>query len=272
MPTESYNKSHGSEATIWWARGAHPARPPKQNQAMSESTAWGLGIGLVVFGPLLNFVLLWVIAVRIEAQFPTRFNKSGSWFAALLVVLGIHAALVVPGMLNFSNVCAADGTPTISQRVKVDTVYFDQLAGYEAESILKPTHGADNKPRPFRTLEFKTHDKAKDIDRYSLSDDGRIKRSKVSTSSDGKPELLAKYGVNKRHNDFGFTSRGFQTSIYEISTGVQMAKGATILFHGGWLSFLRPIALSDCPAVGTKNWRIAVDLPQYVLGGYEPKN
>jgi hypothetical protein len=242
---------------------------------MSESTAWGLGIGLVVLGPFLNFVLLWLIAKWLMSYFPKRLsgNYSLSYLAAFVVLIGFHAVLVVPGMINFSKVCVSGGKPVVSDRVRVEAVYFDRLMEHEAESILRPAYAVDKTPRPFRIVEFKTHDRAKDIERYTLDEYGTINRSKVTLSGDGKPELIARYGVNKQHTDFGFTSSGFETSVYEIATNREIAKSANIMFHGGWLQFLRFMSgWSNCPDTGTKEWKVTYRLPEYVLGGYEPSD
>lgn len=240
---------------------------------MSESTAWGLGIGLVVLGPLLNFVLLWLVAKCLRSFFPERFRDNGSlnYLTAFAVLIGLHAVLVVPGMINFSKACASDGKLVVSDRVKVEAVYFDRLMQYEAESMLRPAYAGDKAPRPFRIVEFKTHDRATEFERYTLDEYGTIDRSKVSIGGDGKPELIARYGVNKRHTDFGFTSAGFVTSVYEIATKKEIAKGASIMFHGGWLQFLRfMIGWMNCPDTGTQDWKVNYRLPEYVLGGYEP--
>jgi hypothetical protein len=137
---------------------------------------------------------------------------------------------------------------------------------------LRPAYAGDKAPRPFRIVEFKTHDRAKDIERFALDEYGTINRSKVPLGVDGKPDLIARYGVTKRHIDFGFTSSGFGTSVYEIATKKEIAKSASIMFHGGWLQFLRfMIGSSNCPDTGTKDWRTNYHLAQHVLGGYEAR-
>lgn len=189
------------------------------------------------------------------------------WFAIGSFFL-FHALLVMPGQVRFSYLCAEQGTPVVEERVRVDTVFFDRLAGYEASELLKPSSALS--PAPFTTIEFKDYSYGNKPTRATLGSKGNVVFSEIASSAGAVIAYTAKYGVNKRHVDFGLQNSGFVTSIYEVSSMKEIAKSSWIAFDGGALQFLRfTMGMKTCPD-DSSTFQIDHWFPQHVLGGYEP--
>lgn len=237
-----------------------------------------MGWWLIIFGPLLNIPIGYAI-YSLAKPFSIRFANPAA--AALLApVIGLalfHAALVVPGYLKFRSICTAHGSPVIHERIRVSSIYVDEIPGYQAYEYLRC--GSDfcvaNRTAlhpPFQTIETSNSERRTGAIRYVNDPNGKARTEQIPRLSDGTYDFQAKYGVRKKFVDYGWTTRGFETTVYERATGRELGHARRLSFDGGYLQFLRfTLGSAHCPSIESgqsdDDSLTAGNLPAIILGG-----
>ena len=240
-----------------------------------------MGWFLVIFGSLLN-IPIGVAVYAFAKPFVTRFNNPPA--VALLISLiglaGFHAALVVPGYLQFRALCVQHGTPMIDERVRVEAVYIEEIQGYQAHEYLRCGNDfcVENRTPvnpPFRIVETSDSMGRAGSIRYVNDPNGKARSEPLPKRGDGSNDWQAKYGVRKKYVDYGWTNAGFETTVYERATGRELGHARQLMFGGGYLQFLRAtFRMAHCPSTDTGqsdgDLLTASNLPAIILGGRPP--
>ena len=236
-----------------------------------ESLAWGIGILLAIFGPLLLIPVTWFLY-----RFGTR-PAALSWLVprvspisarctalmvSMLLVGGSLSFSYFPGKWEFDRLCAEHAVPTVSERVMADSFYRSRLYPYEARQFLE----GDS----FEFVEAPHMYKDESYVRYSRANSEEIQEEEVETP-------ISRYGVRE---DFWELPHGIlmtQKTVYEMDGDRELAKAANISYQGGSLSlFLGAYAMSSCPDIrsteGSRNFNTFYYLESIVLRATEEES
>lgn len=211
---------------------------------MSESAAFGLGILLGVFGPLLLVPVVWAIA-----RWPLR-RLIGKWaehrfgalsgFVRLLVATLLVVAVVLvsylPGRMEYEHLCEVH-TPVIEKATDVPGFYATKLYPYKAEPFLREwgfTYvEAPDMYQKGRTL------------RYEVGSNGETVVTEV-------PAPSSRYAVSDIFHELGNTLMLDEKRVYEMATGRELAHAGSVTYLGGYLHLVLGVyGLSTCPRPGT---------------------
>lgn len=231
-----------------------------------ESFAFGIGILLAVFEPLLLIPVIWLVYRMVvrpvvqSALVPRVSNGTARGIALILsflVVAGVLSVSYFPGRWEFDRLCSAHATPMVSDRIRTSSFYRSRLYPYEARQFLE-----DN---AFVSLEAPHMYKKGMYVRYSKTADGDMREEEVST-------VRSRYGVRERLSMPWSGIVMTQKVIYEMATARELARAAHIVYEGGSLSlFLGVYAMSSCPdirsAEDSQHFKTFYDLEHIVLRG-----
>lgn len=213
---------------------------------MSESMAWGIGILLAMFGPLLFLPAIWAIArwpLRwlIGAWADRRFGAVAGVARWLLATALVAAAVLVsywPGRMEYERLCAERAEPVIREVVDVPGFYATELYPYSAERFLREWGfsyvEAPDMYKKGRTL------------RYAVGADGKTVVTEI-------PAPTSRYAVSDTFRELGNTLMLNEKRVFELATGRELARAGSVAYHGGhlWL-MLGGYGMSNCPNPGTE--------------------
>ena len=237
-----------------------------------------MGWWLIIFGPLLNIPIGYAI-YALAKPFTIKFAcpASAALLAPVIGLTAFHAVLILPGYLTFRSICAEHGTPVIRERVRVPSIYVDEIPGYQAYEYLRcgSDFCVENRTAlqpPFHTIETSNSERRNEPIRYVNDPNGKARAEPIPKLSDGTYDFQAKYGVRKKFVDYGWTNRGFETTVYERATGRELGRARRVLFDGGYLQFLRfTYGSADCPSIESgqtdDDSLTSSNLPAIILGG-----
>ena len=243
------------------------AQPRRERYTLEIVGDLGFGIGvlLVIFGPLLLIPIAWLVdrfAMRpivVPALVPRLSAAGARWVSLTLSILILGATLALsyfPGKREFDRLCSEHATPSISNRVHADGFYRTRLYAYEAKRFLDS----------FRFVE------APDLYKDGVS----LRYSKVG--DDVRQEealtLRSRYGVREDFSEMAFGIMMTEKHIYEMATSRELAKAAHITYTGGPLSlFLGGYGMSSCPDIrseeGARDFQTFYNLETVILRGAE---
>lgn len=231
-----------------------------------EGFAFGVGILLAIFGPLLLIPVIWLV-YRLAAS-PVLLSRAGpriSGRRARMVALALSATVVVgavglsylPGRWEFERLCVEHATPSVAERVRTSSYYRNRLFPYEARQILEEDG--------FTSVEAPHPYEAGTLVRYSLTAGGDISEEEVAA-----PE--SRYGVRHTFSQLSYGIVMTEKVVYEMATSRQLARAAHIAYGGGPLSlFLGTLGMASCPDIrsadGSRHFETFYDLEALVLRG-----
>ncbi len=213
----------------------------------------GIGMLLVIFGPLLLIPLTWALY-----RFVFRRWFASRW-TALAVAAGFVAAALalsyLPGKRAFDDHCQDHGPPQVAQQVRVEGFYRDELFAYEAANYVTQDG--------FRFVEAPDPYEEGVLLRYTMGANGQVRQEEIA-------ELSSVYGVRKSFSELDHGISLTEKTVYEIATRRQLANAVESVYHGGPLSLLLGSAGSaSCPDIrnpkGSREFRIFYDLEKIVL-------
>lgn len=226
-----------------------------------EGLAFGLGVLLAIFAPLLLIPLTWLVhrlAMRriVATVLPPAAAGGARWLSPVLSVALLGAVLVasyLPGRWAFDELCAAHATPAVSERVDAEGFFRSRLYPYEAARWLETFAWVEGP--------YLYEDGA--LVRYTRAGD-EVREERVTT-------LESRYGVREEFSELDHGILMTEKTVYEIESGRVLARAANILYQGGPLSLLfGSWAMSSCPdiltAQGSEAFRTFYDLETIVLG------
>ena len=243
---------------------AQPRRECYTLQIMAD-LGFGIGVLLVIFGPLLLIPIAWLVdrfAMRpivVPALVPRVSAAGARWVSLALSILILGATLALsyfPGKREFDRLCSEHATPSISNRVHADGFYRTRLFAYEAKRFLAS----------FRFVE--APDPYKDGVRLRYSKVGNdVRQEEVLT-------LRSRYGVREDFSAMAFGITMTEKHIYEMATSRELAKAAHITYEGGPLAlFLGVSGMSACPDIrseeGARDFQTFYNLETVILRGAE---
>ncbi len=213
---------------------------------MSESMAWGIGILLAMFGPLLFLPAIWAIArwpLRwlIGAWTDRRFGAVAGVARWLLATALVAAAVLVsylPGRMKYERLCAEHAEPVILEVVDVPGFYATDLYPYSAERFLREWGfsyvEAPDMYKKGRTL------------RYAVGADGKTVVTEI-------PAPASRYAVSDTFRQLGNTLGLNEKRVFEMASGRELAHAGSVIYHGGYLGpVLGVYGMSACPRSGTE--------------------
>jgi hypothetical protein len=221
----------------------------------------GVGVLLVLFGPLLLIPITWLFyrfAVRpivVRVCVPRVSEKDArliSWGVAVLAVVAALASAYFPGKRDFDQLCSEHATPRISDRVNVQGFFRSRLYPYEARRFLER----------FEFVEAPHMYKEGLNVRYAKAGD-ELREEEVTA-------LRSVYGVQENLSELSFGITSTQKRIYEIATDRELAKASHITYQGGplWL-LLGSYGTSSCPDIrseeGSRDFQTSYELETIVL-------
>jgi hypothetical protein len=222
-----------------------------------EGLAFGLGILLAIFGPLLLMPLTWLVYRFVVRQLvmrllPPSLAGGAGWLLSACIVAAALAISYFPGKWRYDRLCAERATPEVSARVRAEGFFRSRLYPYEAARWLE-TFAWVEAPDLY---EDGVHV------RYSKAGD-EVRQEQINA-------LRSRYGVRE---DFSESSDGIlitEKTVYEMASGHELARATNILYQGGPLAlFLGSWAMSSCPDIlteqGSKDFRTFYDLETIVL-------
>ncbi|MCP5110722.1 MAG: hypothetical protein GY953_07805 [bacterium] len=198
---------------------------------------------LVVLGPLLLIPITWVLyrfAARpiLAALLRPRASESSLRWASLAITAFVVAVTLAgsyfPGKREFDRLCSEHAVPSIADRVEVDGFFRTRMFPYEAKGFLESFSFVEA-PDPYR----------EDVTLRYVRDGDDVRRDEVTARQ-------SRYVVRQRFSqlDFGITMT--EKYIYELATRRELARAASINYHGGPLSLLLGVyAMSSCPDIRT---------------------
>jgi len=225
----------------------------------------GLGVLLVLIGPLLNLPVIWgvhrwlarplsqkYLAPRVGPANARRIGLLGS-----VAVIGlVHALAYLPGKRRFDSACEAESTPRVLATVTARGFYRTRLFPYEAHRFLNDS-GFEyvEGPNPYQQRAYV---------RYRLGDDGEV----IDESID---EPMSRYEVEEILTQNGGITIS-RKRIRERASGQEIGRAAHILHSGGRLSLLLGTwGMSSCPDIrteqGSRDFRLYYDFVKVVLRG-----
>jgi hypothetical protein len=208
---------------------------------MSESMAWGIGLLLAMFGPLLFLPLIWAIA-----RWPLRW-LIGAWtersFGAaagvarwLLATVVVGVAVLVsylPGRMEYEQLCAEHAEPVIREVVDVPGFYATELYPYSAERFLREWG--------FSYIEAPDMYKKGRTLRYAVGADNKTAVTEV-------PAPASRYAVRDTFRELGNTLTLNEKQVFELATGRELARAGSVVYHGGHLRLMLGVyGMSNCP-------------------------
>lgn len=229
---------------------------------MSESTGFGLGIIIAVFGPLLLIPVIFVIA-----RWPLRLLIGGwadrlfgalSGFVRFLVATILVAAVVfatyLPGRMEYEHLCEVHA-PVIAEVVDVPGFYATELYPYRAERFLREWG--------FTYIEAPDMYKKERTLRYELGGDGKTIVTEIPTPT-------SRYAVSDTFRELGNTLVLNEKRVFEMTTGRELAHAGSVTYHGGYLRLILGVyGMSNCPhprtAKGSQQFADYYYLEQKVL-------
>ena len=237
-----------------------------------------MGWWLIIFGPLLNIPIGYAFYAFAKSRSVRFANPAQAALLAPVIGLSVfHALLVLPGHFNFRSICTEHGTPVIHERVRVSSIYVDEIPGYQAYEYLRCGRDfcVENRTAlkpPFQTVETGSIERRTGAIRYVNDPNGRARAEPIPKLADGTYDFQAKYGVRKKFVDYGWTTRGFETTVYERATGRELGHARQLSFDGGYLQFLRfTFGSAYCPSIDSDqsdgDLLTAGNLPAIILGG-----
>jgi hypothetical protein len=211
---------------------------------MSESTGFGLGIIIAVFGPLLL-----IPAVFIIARWPLR-RWAGKWAnqrfgsdsgVMLMVMAAVVVAVIVlasylPGRMEYEHLCEVHA-PVITEVTDAPGFYVTELYAYQAENFLREWG--------FSYVEAPDMYKEGRILRYEVGNDGKTIVTEIAAPT-------SRYTVSDTTRKLGNTLVLHEKRIFETATGREMAHAGGVTYHGGYLHLVLGVyGMSSCPSPGT---------------------
>ena len=215
----------------------------------------GLGVLLAVVGPILLIPVIWLLyRFVLKPFFGSRWQAVA---VAVAVVVLVLAATYFPGKEGFDRMCAEEGSPVVTRRVKAFGFFRTEMFPYEA--VLYITQNGFRfveAPDPFR--------KGVTI-RYSLAPNGEVRQDDAAV-----PQSV--YGVRKTYEMLAGGVAKTEKVIYVLHSGEELARASELVYQGGPLAvFLGTFGLETCPdphsEEGAREFRIFYALESYVLGG-----
>jgi hypothetical protein len=225
----------------------------------------GLGVLLVIIGPLLNLPVIWALHRWLAGPLAQKFlgprigSTNARWIGlvgSVGVVVLVHAVAYLPGKLRFDPLCEAQSTPRILATVEVPGFYRTRLYAYEAQRFLKDGL--------FEYVEGPNMNRQGDYVRYRLGEDGEVVEEPLA-------EPASPYEVEDALTlDGGITIS--RKSIRERSSGREIGRAASLHYSGGPLSLLLGIgAMSSCPDIrteqGSRDFRTYYEFEKVILHG-----
>lgn len=231
-----------------------------------ESFAFGVGILLAIFGPLLLIPVIWLV-YRMAAR-PVLLPSVGrrlSGRSARMVALALSTIVVVgavglsylPGRREFDRLCVQHATPSVAERVRASSYYRNRLFPYEADQILEEDG--------FTSVEAPHPYEAGTLVRYSRAPDGDVRQEEIAA-----PE--SSYGVRHTLSQLSHGIVMTEKVVYEMATDRVLARAAHVVYQGGPLSlFLGTLGMASCPDIrsadGSRHFGTFYDLEALVLRG-----
>jgi hypothetical protein len=223
---------------------------------------------LAVFGPVLLIPITWLIYRFLIKPFflprlPSRIKEGIRPFVgimmSLLIVVATLGLSYFPGKFEFDQLCSEHGEPRVSERVMTDGFFRTRLYPYEANKFLEEDS--------FSFVEAPHMYKKGGYVRYSRDGSGKVREEEVT-------EPISRYGVRDHLSRVSHGIIMNEKIVYEIETGKELAKAASITYEGGPLSFLLGVyAMSSCPDVrtgkGSQDFRTYYDLETLVLRSHK---
>ncbi len=229
----------------------------------------GIGFLLAIFGPLLLVPVTWLLyrlAVRplVQRLAPPTFSTSQAptsnvrwlaWFVSAAIVAVVIVASYLPGRWEFDRMCSQHAVPSVSDQVEARGFFRTRLFPYEAAQYLRDgSFEFVEAPHPYQQGEHV---------RYSRSDAGKIDEQPI-------PTISAAYGVRKTFSELSGSLTMTEKVIYEIATERELARAASINYHGGPLSILLGTSgMTSCPDIlseeGSRHFGTFYELESIVL-------
>jgi len=205
----------------------------------------GLGILLVIFGPLLLIVPMAVVYWLLARSNPVaRFGwpKGTPRFAyamtAALSVLLVVGATYLPGKLEFNRLCESLAEPRLIERARADGFFLDDSTADSFGMRYLRDEG-------FAWFETRDIYKRDGYARYRKEGE-KIVRESVS-------ELTAPYTVQSTFEKRSLGIQVNRVAVTERASGKLLAEAHSVTYHGGPLSLLLVLyGLSSCPSVHTQ--------------------
>jgi len=229
-----------------------------------EDIGFSIGVLLAILGPVLLLPILYLL-YRLGTRplagmiLGSDVTKAGVRFTAFLLAVlllaGVLAVSYYPGKFAFDHLCAEDGVPKITDRVRVEGYYREPLFPYQARQILEEgTFSYLEGPSPYR--------KGVNI-RYLRSETGSPREEEAT-------ELRSRFGVRQTTETVDGGGVMTRKVIYERSTGRELARAASLVYEGGPLSLLLGVyGMSSCPdprtPEGSRNFQTYYNLESMVL-------
>ena len=234
-----------------------------------EDLIIGFGFLLAIFGPLLLVPATWLLyrlAVRplvqrfapptlSTSQAPTSNVKWRAWFVSAAIVAVVMIASYLPGRFEFDRMYSQHAAPSVSDQVEAKGFFRTRLFPYEAAQYLRDgSFEFVEAPHPYREGEYV---------RYSGSGTGKIDEQPI-------PTISAVYGVRETFSELSGSLTMTEKVIYEIATERELARAASINYHGGPLSiFLGTSGMTSCPDIlseeGSRHFGTFYELESIVL-------
>jgi len=226
----------------------------------------GIGILLVIIGPLLLVPVVWllyrfVLWPVLRRMTPRTLSPGNARFLALvlsvLIVAGALGLSYLPGRLKYDALCEQHARPVITEQVSTSGFYRSKMFPYEAgQYLIQGNFEYVEAPDPY---ERGVHV------RYSKTAENTIHEETVEG-------ITSAYGVRRTFSELAGDLTLTGKVIYEIETGGELARAASVHYSGGPLSlFLGTYGSSSCPDVctqeGSRWFGTFYNLESIVLGG-----
>ena len=226
-----------------------------------EGFAFGIGTLLAIGGPLLLIPLTWLVhclAVRriVDTLLVTRVGTHAARRLALAASVALVAAALAtsyfPGKRAFDRLCATHGTPTVSGVVRAEGFFRTRLYPYEAARW----------PDSFAYVEAPhMYEEGVHVRYTKVGDD--VREESVAA-------LRSRYAVRETFEELPHGIVMTEKTVYEMASKRELARAASIVYHGGPLSLLLGVyGMSSCPDArseqGSQDFRTFYDLETIVL-------
>ena len=212
---------------------------------MSESTAWGIGLLLAMFGPLLFVPIVWAIERwllrrALGAWSERRFGRRarfGRLAIAAVAVGAIVLATYLPGRVEFARLCEQHAQPVISKTVDVAGFYRTAMFPYEAERFLREWK--------FAYVEAPDMYRNGRILRYAIDAGGKTVATEV-------PAISSRYAASDTMQVLDRSLTLTQKRVFERESGRELARAGSVIYHGGPLGVVLGVyGMSHCPDPGS---------------------
>ena len=176
----------------------------------------GFGVLLVIIGPLLNLLVIWLLHRYLVSRIITV-QVITSVTISMLLLAAAHLAAVLPGRLAFTDLCLDSGKPVVLRRDHVDGFFRTKMFQYEAMQYLR--EGG------FSYVEAPDPYKPGILLRYSLDIHGEISKKEI-------PKRTSRYEVSDDFEQLSFDISVNRKAIKDIWSGDTVANASMISFHG----------------------------------------